>query len=258
MDPISPAIAYWDRQPCGSLRSNFEVGSLAYFDQIRRNRYHVESHVPEFAGFNRPMTDQRVVELGCGIGTDATSFALAGARVLAIDASANSIALASMQSSVYGVSDRVTFCQYDMDRQEQLKEPGLADSADLVYSFGVIHHMYDPVNALVFARQCLRPGGQLRVMVYHKYSLKWLECCLGRVQPEAQSGTPIVRAYSRRDGRRLLKSCGFEVTDVAVRHVFAYRLPEYKAGVYRRDWRAAALPFEKLIGWHLLLCGRKR
>jgi trimethylguanosine synthase len=51
----------------------------------------------------------RVVDAGCGLGGNAIAFARAGARVVAIEADAQRLALARHNASIYGVRDRIDF-----------------------------------------------------------------------------------------------------------------------------------------------------
>ena len=66
---------YWNRRPCNVRHSKLEVGTRAYFDEVEERKYFVEPHIPEFAQFSR-WKGKRVLEIGCGIGTDAVNFAV--------------------------------------------------------------------------------------------------------------------------------------------------------------------------------------
>jgi SAM-dependent methyltransferase len=246
---------YWDRQPCGSKRSVFVPGTLAYFDEIRRNRYHMEYHVPTFLG-TRSAQGRRVLELGCGIGTDAVSMALGGARVTAVDFSERSLELAEAQAAAYGVSDRIDFVHWDIQEPLGLGHMG---AFDMAYSFGVIHHLERPGDVLKNMYNALKVGGQCKVMVYHKYSTKWLLCKLGLMRPEAQAGVPIVKALSRREGFKMMRDARFrDVAPPTVKHVFWPKVEPYTRGQYVRGWQWWLQPMEHLVGWHLLLEGWRR
>ena len=77
---------WWNAGPCGSQVSQAEVGSLAFFEDVERHRYAQEPHIPEVVRFER-WKGKRVLEVGCGLGTDLLQFARAGAEVTGIEGS---------------------------------------------------------------------------------------------------------------------------------------------------------------------------
>src|ERR1700724_251398 len=112
--PTGPTVedvrSYWDRRPCNIRHSRREVGSPEYFDEVEARKYFVEPHIPGFAQFER-WAGKRVLEIGCGIGTDTINFARHGARVTAVDLSDRSLEIARQRAGVFGLQDRIQFYQ---------------------------------------------------------------------------------------------------------------------------------------------------
>ena len=107
---IDTVKAYWDARPCNIRHSRKPVGSKEYFDEVETRKYYVEPHIPGFAQFAR-WKGKRVLEVGCGIGTDTVNFARAGAQVTAVDLSTESLAVAKQRAEVFGFKDQVKFFQ---------------------------------------------------------------------------------------------------------------------------------------------------
>lgn len=104
--------------------------------------------------------DAGVLDVGCGPGVAACSFAalMPEAVVVAADASPGLLELARRRAAVLGVSDRVSTLLVDLRRDRQD-----AQRVDLVWAGDVVHHLPDPVLALRTLGAQLRPGGVLAV-----------------------------------------------------------------------------------------------
>src|SRR5919204_2072970 len=89
---ITDVQRYWDARPCNIRHSPKPVGSKEYFDEVEARKYLVEPHIPAFAEFDR-WAGKRVLEDGCGIGTDSINFARSGAELIAVDLSGDSLAI---------------------------------------------------------------------------------------------------------------------------------------------------------------------
>ncbi len=265
---VDDVQAYWNARPCNLRHSPKKIGSREYFDEVETRKYLVEPHIPAFADFHR-WDGKRVLEVGCGIGTDTINFARCGASVAAVDLSEQSLAIAQERAKVFGLSDKIKFYHANA---EQLSSTLPMEKFDLVYSFGVIHHSPNPARALAEMGRYMRPGSKLKLMVYHRHSWKVLWILMtyahGRLwdlnemvarHSEAQTGCPVTYTYSRSEGRRFVEAQGLRVTDVWVDHIFPYRITDYVEYRYVREWYFRWMSdkvfrrFERNFGWHLLI-----
>jgi 2-polyprenyl-3-methyl-5-hydroxy-6-metoxy-1,4-benzoquinol methylase len=265
---IARVKEYWDRRPCNIRHSTQPVGTREYFDEVEARKYRVEPHIPGFAEFEK-WRGKKVLEVGCGIGTDTVNFARHGARVTSVDLSEKSLELARQRATVYGVEDRVRFYR---GNAEELSTFVPVEPYDLIYSFGVIHHTPHPERVLEQLRQYARSGTTAKIMVYHRRSWKvgWILLTEGKGQfwklrelvaknSEAQTGCPITYTYSRREGCALLERHGFRARQVTVDHIFPYRIRDYVQYRYVKEFYFRWMPrplfraLEKQLGWHLCI-----
>jgi hypothetical protein len=121
----------------------------------------------------------------------------------------------------------------------------------------VIHHTPNPSAVIREVEKVIKPGGELRLMLYSKFSTKNLMILLGLAQPEAQAGCPIAFTYTKSDIFNLLSS--FTILDCRKDHIFPYKITEYKQYRYVKKfpWNITPLPLframEKILGWHYLV-----
>src|SRR5215467_12242702 len=155
--PSETALAnvhdYWNSRPCNIRHSPKPLGTREYFDEVEARKYLVESHIPAFAEFER-WRGKKVLEIGCGIGTDTINFARHGAQVTAVDLSGKSLEIARQRAAVFGFEDRIRFIQANA---EELSAVIPVEAYDLIYSFGVIHHTPNPERVLEQMRLYAEP-----------------------------------------------------------------------------------------------------
>lgn len=110
------------------------------------------------------LKDKRVLEIGCGAGSLSAQLASSGAHLTAIDLTERAIDLTRRRFQMFGLSGDVL----RMDaRNLELDD----NSFDLVWSWGVIHHSSETEKIISEIHRVLKPGGQARVMVYHRNSI---------------------------------------------------------------------------------------
>jgi len=251
--PIATVQEYWDNRPCNIRHSKKELGSKDYFDEVEKRKYFVEPHIPKFAQFEM-WSGKRVLEVGCGIGTDAINFVRAGANYTGIDVSQKSLDLTQRRLEVFGLNGRLLHANV-----EELSSHLSGETFDLIYSFGVLHHTPSSSSALKQLIALSHAGTELRIMVYASRSWKAALIDAGLEQPEAQAGCPIANTYSREEISALLESEGFSVIDVNQDHIFPYQVEPYKNHEYILEQHFAAMApgffasLEKVLGWHLLV-----
>jgi SAM-dependent methyltransferase len=254
MVEVSEVKKFFDARPCNIRHGTAAVGTVEWSEQVTARKYFVEPHIKRFAQFER-CRGARVLEIGCGIGTDTIEFIKAGAIVDAVDVSRESVELAWKRSCYLRGS--VNF--HIMDAEKELPSPRGGEQYDLIYSFGVLHHTPHPERVLALAYERMKSGGELRVMLYAKRSIKRY---LGQ-QPEAQGGCPLARRYSKREALSLFTSEGFHVESITQAHIFPYRVKDYVQHRYIKRWLYRHMPsrmfrwMESVMGDHLLIVARK-
>lgn len=270
--PTERVREYWNRRPCNLRHSPAPVGSREYFDQVEARKYLVEPHIPGFADHAR-WAGKRVLEIGCGLGTDTINFLRAGADVTAVDLSSKSLELAAERARVFGVTARVRFVEADAERLSEFVRP---EPYDLVYSFGVIHHSPRPERILdQVRRHFVGPSSTVKLMVYHRRSWKVAALVLKEAsgawwrldeavakQSEAETGCPVTYSYTQAQFAQLLEQHGFVVDDMFVDHIFPYRVKDYVEYRYVKAFPFNVMPeammraLERRFGWHLCVTAR--
>lgn len=154
---------YWDGEPCNTRAGEpFPEGSLEFFEKIEDSRYKDQSFIHSFVQFTR-WRGKKVLEVGCGCGTDFIQFARAQAEAYGIDMSQHSVELTKERLQRYKLIGEVM-----VGDGENL--PFLSEQFDLVYSWGVLHHTPDTSRAIKEIYRVLKPGGYVKAMVYHRFS----------------------------------------------------------------------------------------
>lgn len=156
---------FWQAHPCGTKFSDAAMGTPEFFERVEAHRYTKEWHIPDAADF-AGARGLRVLEIGCGLGTDGAQFARAGAEYTGVDLTDAAINLARKRFEIEGLAG-----EFRIADAEDLGFPG--ESFDLVYSHGVLHHTPDTAGAVQEIHRVLKPGGRAIVMLYHRGSYNY-------------------------------------------------------------------------------------
>lgn len=257
------ARATWNATAVGGRRAlGAEPGSLDYFERIRAYRYGYETpFIPRLLGF-ADMAGKRVLEIGVGVGIDAMEMIAAGADYHGIDITRNHLDLTARNLELHeahGVLIERDLLSADV--------PGAP--FDIVYSFGVLHHIAHEAQYLERARSLLKPGGRLIIAVYSKYSFfnayllaTWLghgarvpfDAWRSHVAEESPLDAPVtIKVRSKRAVRQLLENAGFRVVRYHKRGFVQRYLPGIGRFLAPDGLTLNALG--ALLGWyHIFAC----
>jgi len=158
---------------------------------------------------------KRVLEIGCGLGTHAQLLSEAGCNLTCIDLTEKGVTNTRLRLELRGLHADV--------RQMDAEHMNFPDGEfDFVWSWGVIHHSADTERIVRNVFRVLKPGGEFRLMVYHRRSLSGLYCMArGLFTGKLFKGMSVqqvlslytdgylARFYTRRELRELLMRCGF-------------------------------------------------
>ena len=157
--------AFWQANPCGVKFADAAPGTRRFYELVEAHRYTKEWHIPIAADF-AAARGLKVLEIGCGLGTDGAQFAEAGADYTGVDLTEASVELARKRFELFDLPGT-----FEVADAENLAFED--QSFDLVYSHGVLHHTPETQKAIREVHRVLRPGGCAKVMLYHRNSYNY-------------------------------------------------------------------------------------
>ena len=164
--------AFWNRGSCDTHHAQSDKFTREYFEQIEEWRYTDQPFIHAFAQFTR-YRGKRVLEVGVGAGTDFIQWLRAGALASGIDLTEEALANLTHRIREYALPEPESLKLADA---ENLPFP--SGTFDLGYSWGVLHHTPDTGKALVELVRVVRPGGEIKIMLYNRHSLCACKCWL--------------------------------------------------------------------------------
>ncbi|MDP8909313.1 MAG: class I SAM-dependent methyltransferase [Chloroflexota bacterium] len=222
------ARAQWGHDPAGNVAAgDEELGSPESFALVQEHRDREQPWMAETFRWER-FRGARVLEIGVGLGTDHRALARAGAVLTGIDLTPRCIELTRRRFEQEGLRS-------DLQVMDAENVSFADDSFDVVYSFGVLHHIPSTERAFAEVRRVLRPGGLFVGGLYSRESffyahvvLDWalrfaflrqpLDHRLSAIEYSTSDARPFVRLFGREELRALLLESGFDEVAIRRRH----------------------------------------
>lgn len=250
---ITEIQRYWNHRIHDLEMTDAPAGTKAFFDDLDDYRYDKLRYLPQLVDFPS-YTGKRLLEVGCGIGTDLVRFAAGGARVTGIDLAQTAIDLARNNFALHGLDAE----ELRVANGEALPYPD--QSFDVVYGHGVVQYTADAAQLIRECHRVLTPGGTGIFMVYNRVS--WLNA-LSKVMkvPLEHEDAPVLVKYSIGEFKTLLAPFA-DVRIVPERFPVKSRLHGGWKGLafntcFVGMFNALPRAWVRPLGWHLMAFCRK-
>lgn len=155
-DPVGP---FWPLHRLNQLRTGYLRERLC--QHFRRN-----------PTLERPLTDLRVLDVGCGGGILSESIAELGAQVTGIDVTERNIHIAALHAQHSGLA-----INYRHATAESLAEAG--ERYDIVLNMEVVEHVADLDGFMQACGALVDDGGVMSVATINRNPLAWLVAIVG-------------------------------------------------------------------------------
>jgi len=247
---------FWSR----AVPMTFEDKPKTY-EEKRRFRYELQDYMHEAFSFNS-FGGKKVLEIGVGAGIDTAEFLRNGAEVVSVDFSPLATRSASLLLKEANLEGHIllTDARYLPFRDSQF---------DVVYSFGVIHHIPNISEVLEQVRRALRPGGLFTGMVYNRdsllyaYSILYLHGVKEGLTAQGMSEIEIASKFSERfTGNMYTKAyTKDEIANLLQRFFSRVRVETYYNVIDTVEKRKVKFQVEtgqNDLGWHIVFRAVKR
>lgn len=259
-EPLKTQVReHWEAETCGT-RYGDGADRLAWFREIARSRYELEPYIPAFAGFPQAK-GKTVLEIGVGAGSDFLEWCRNANHATGVDLTEAGIGLTRERLTLEGVAES----RFSLRTADAEALPFADDLFDIVYSWGVLHHTPRTEQAYSEVLRVLRPGGQMRTMIYQAPSWTALMLYLAHGLAKGQPGlglkgamyrhleSPGTKSYSVAEAKALVEDVGFSDIRVSTRLgpgdlLLIKPSEQYQTWPYRLVWRLWPRPVIRLLG----------
>jgi ubiquinone/menaquinone biosynthesis C-methylase UbiE len=165
--PVEDVKKFWEENPLCAAAIDAYPGTPQFFKKYDKLR---EINEPlEFARYLHEyhrFSGKRVLEVGCGNAYTLAKYAEQGASVFGLDITEAAINISKKRFELQGFTG-----EFNVGNAENL--PYESNFFDCICSMGVLHHVPNTIKALDEIHRCLKPGGKVIVMFYHKNSFQY-------------------------------------------------------------------------------------
>ena len=152
---------FWQENPLCGFEAPYPIGTPEFFRWHHEVRWMEEGRFCEHLYEFDQHKDEKILDVGCGIGLLAWNFARHGARVTAIDIATRSIELPQRRLEFAGLTAHI--------RQANAEHLPFADNTfDFATSAGVLHHTPNTAEAIGEICRVVKPGGRAIVSLYYR------------------------------------------------------------------------------------------
>lgn len=257
----------WGASPAGTTHAkDLKPGTKTFFEKVLHERFSKEHDFlidivdyPKWRG-------KRVLEIGCGAGYDAYMFCKYGADYTGIDIVPQNIERTKKHLSFYNLKADI--------RELDAEKLNFTEKFDLIYSFGVLHHIPNIDLVLQKIKTNLADEGTVHFAVYNMnswfywvylYCYKWLwqqehtkysslEKRLTQIEFTESDSDPYVKVYTKQEIKNVLKRNGFKTKNLWVRKFTHEDLPPIR--IIWKFYKYIPQSFLNILGkqWGWYLC----
>lgn len=267
IDYKAEAKKQWSHNPAGAVYSRHPRGSASFFEEVNRKRYEEHPWILELIKQTKPQ-GKKVLEIGVGLGADLVQFARAGGHVTGVDLTETNIEFT--KQNFFHASLPVELHVADAE-----KLPLAVNTFDIIYSFGVLHHVPDTEQAVAEVYRTLKKGGTALIVLYHRRSIFFLTTCLSwllrrtrsrvsfsdrmsRIEYSEVDAKPLVKVYNKRQARKLFQQ--FSSVHITIDHLNQGQIPIFnKPSIQRRVTLPISMLnfFGRFFGWYIIIHAKK-
>lgn len=156
---------FWNNNLCGKQFVDAKFPSKEFFKYYRDFRYKKTHHLDTYI-YWKSSENKDILEIGLGIGADATRWATYAKSYTGVDLTAEAVYATKIHFDHLGLKGTIV-----QGNAEALTFPD--KSFDMVYSHGVLHHTTNTQQTFHEVNRVLRTGGEFIVMLYSKGSFNY-------------------------------------------------------------------------------------